>query len=79
MSVRFAKSCIDRLFAERDILGMHPLISVMERERQLPEEFWLFCRVIEWMSSSAQAFGITTKVPADVAQLWEVSPNAAER
>lgn len=28
------------------------LISVIERDRALPEEFWLFCRMLEWMGST---------------------------
>ena len=48
MSVRFANSYIDRLFAEKDLDGLHHLLSVVGRDRPLPEEFWLFCRVFEW-------------------------------
>lgn len=52
MPVRFAKSYVDRLFAEKDIFELHWLISVIEQDRPLSEEFWLFCRVVEWMSST---------------------------
>ena len=52
MTVRFANSYVDRLFADRDMMGLHHLISVMERDRELPEEFWLFCRLLEWAGST---------------------------
>ena len=48
MGARFANSYVDRLFAEKDLAGLYHLISVVARERPLPEEFWLFCRVYEW-------------------------------
>lgn len=52
MAIRFANSYINRLFVERDMTGLHHLISVLERDRSLPEEFWLFCRVLEWIGST---------------------------
>ena len=52
MSVRFAKSYIDRLFAERDLQGLYDLIEVLGREHSLPEEFWLFSRLLEWIPRS---------------------------
>ncbi len=48
MPVRFANSYVDRLFAERDLDGLYHMISIIEKERSLPEEFWLFCRIYEW-------------------------------
>jgi len=48
MTVSFGNSYIDRLFAERDLAAIHQLISVVAKERPLPEEFWLFCRIYEW-------------------------------
>jgi hypothetical protein len=52
MAVRFARSYVDRLFAERDIMEIHHLISVVGRDRKLPEAFWLFCCLIEWAGST---------------------------
>ena len=51
MVVRYANSYIDRLFAERDLISLYQVISVIGKERALPEEFWLFCRVYEWAPS----------------------------
>ena len=48
MSVRFANSYVDRLFEQRDLDGLYHLISVVDKDKSLPEEFWLFCRVFEW-------------------------------
>jgi hypothetical protein len=52
MAVRFANSYVERLFAERDMPGLYHLISVVGAERQLPEEFWLFSRLLEWVGST---------------------------
>ncbi|SRR5258705_8164417 len=52
MTIRFAKSYVDRLFAERDVTGLHHLIGVVSRDRALPEQFWLFCRIIEWIGAT---------------------------
>jgi hypothetical protein len=52
MTVQFANSYIDRLFVERDMTGLHHLVSVVERNHKLPEEFWLFCRLLEWVGST---------------------------
>lgn len=51
MSVRFAAAYVDRLFKERDLDGLYHLISAVENEVQLPEEFWVFCRVYELVPS----------------------------
>src|SRR3954469_25435261 len=51
MTPRFAHSYVDRIFDERDFDAIHQLISVLSRDRSLPEEFWLFCRVFEWAPS----------------------------
>ena len=48
MNVRFANSYVDRLFAERDLLGIYHLVSIVAEERSLAEEFWLFSRLLEW-------------------------------
>jgi len=52
MAVRFAHSYVERLFAERDMPGLYHVISVVGAERQLPEEFWLFSRLLEWVGST---------------------------
>jgi len=50
--VRFAKSYIDRLFAEEDMPLLDHLISVVGAERQLREEFWLFRHVLWWVGAT---------------------------
>lgn len=52
MAVRFANSYVEKIFAERDMLGLHHLIRVVGAERQLPEPFWLFCRLLQWAGST---------------------------
>ena len=52
MRVRFASSYVDQLFADRDLSGLHHLVSIKERDQKLPDECWLFCRILEWIGSS---------------------------
>ncbi|HWB59656.1 MAG TPA: hypothetical protein VG733_09190 [Chthoniobacteraceae bacterium] len=52
MTVKFADSYIDRLFAEKDIPLLHQMVSAVSKERPLPDEFWLFRRLVEWSGSS---------------------------
>ncbi|HEX7858929.1 MAG TPA: hypothetical protein VF773_01240 [Verrucomicrobiae bacterium] len=52
MDVRFANSYVEGVFAERDLLKIYHLISVISDERELPEECWLFNRLLEWMGST---------------------------
>jgi hypothetical protein len=51
MITRYAPAFIDGLFSEGDLTTLHQVISVIETARSLPEEYWLFCRVIEWTGS----------------------------
>jgi hypothetical protein len=48
MVARFANLYVDRIFAERDLGAIHQLISVLDKQRQLPDEFWLFYQVYAW-------------------------------
>ena len=48
MVARFANSYVDQIFAERDLGAIYHLISVIDEQRPLPEEFWLFSRVYAW-------------------------------
>jgi hypothetical protein len=52
MAVRFARSYVDQLFAEKDLMLVHHLVEVVGRDRDLPEEFWVFCRLVEWFGSA---------------------------
>ena len=51
MHPRFAESYVERLFEQKDLLGLHQLISTLERDRELPKQCWLFCRLLEWEGS----------------------------
>jgi hypothetical protein len=51
MNVRYSAGYIDRIFAEQDLMSIYQTIEVVAQTRQLPEEFWLFCRIYEWAPS----------------------------
>jgi len=52
MRPRFAESYVENLFAQKDLVGLHHLISVVEKDRELPKQCWLFCRLLEWEGST---------------------------
>ena len=53
--VRHANGYIDRLSAERDMPALHQAIRTVGTEPQLPEEFRLFCRLVEWAGATRSA------------------------
>jgi hypothetical protein len=48
MVIQYARSYIDELYAQRDLHTLYQVISVLGDHRSLREEFWLFCRLLEW-------------------------------
>jgi len=50
--LRYASAYIDRVFAERDEIALYQIVGAISAERQLSEEFWLFCRLQEWTGST---------------------------
>jgi len=65
MSVRFASSYIDRVFAEKDLGKLYHLIDVVGKARPLPEEFWLFCRVYEWAPARSGVWQYYESLPEE--------------
>ncbi len=65
MEAKFSSSYIERLFRERDFDSLHQVISVVEAERPLPEEFWLFCRLFEWAPSRSGVWQYYEGTPAE--------------
>src|SRR5688572_18135455 len=49
---RFAETYVENLFTQKDLPGLYHLISVVEKDRELPKECWLFCRLLEWEGST---------------------------
>jgi hypothetical protein len=52
MSVSYAPIFIEELFARRDLVGLHTLISARSRTREMPDVCKVFCRVLEWSGST---------------------------
>ena len=52
MLARYAKSYIDQLYEARDITMLHGVVSVVGKQRQLPEEFSIFLRLWDWCCST---------------------------
>jgi len=51
MNIKYADSYIDRLFSESDLYTIYSVITAVEKQKSLSDEFWLFCRVFEWAPS----------------------------
>jgi hypothetical protein len=52
MMVRYAKSYIDQLYDAKDMFALEGVIDVINRDRQLPEQFWLSKRLFAWLGWS---------------------------
>jgi hypothetical protein len=63
MRAAYSPAFVERLFLERDFDGLHQVISAVEQERALPEEFWLFCRVFEWAPSRSGVWQYYEAIP----------------
>ena len=68
MVARFANSYIDRLFAERDLGAIHHLISVIDQQRTLPEEFWLFSCIYAWAPARSGVWQYYENLPDETFQ-----------
>jgi hypothetical protein len=68
MVARFANSYVDRIFAERDLGAIHQLISVIDKQRPLPEEFWLFSSVYAWAPARSGVWQYYENLPDDIFQ-----------
>jgi hypothetical protein len=68
MVARFANSYVDRIFAERDLGAIHQLISVLDKQRPLPEEFWLFSSVYAWAPARSGVWQYYENLPDEIFQ-----------
>jgi hypothetical protein len=68
MVARFANSYVDRIFAERDLGAIHQLISVLDKQLALPEEFWLFSNVYAWAPTRSGVWQYYENLPDGVFQ-----------
>ena len=48
MKVRIASAYVDRLLAEKDLLGLYQIVGIRSEEGELPLECWLFARLLDW-------------------------------
>lgn len=75
--VRYAKSFIDRLYEAKDVFALDGIIAVVGQERQLPEQFWLFRRLLAWAGSTRS--GIWQYYEAITEEDFESVASALER
>ncbi len=52
MVAQYAKSYIDQLYEAKDIFALHGVISVIGKQRQLPEQFPVFIGLWDWVCST---------------------------
>jgi hypothetical protein len=48
MHPRYSENYVQKLFDEKDLGALHQVISVVSRDRELPNQFWLFNKMVEW-------------------------------
>src|SRR6266516_2329409 len=52
MRPRYSTDYLDRIYGGQSVFDLWSLLTTLERHVSLPERSWLFCRLIEWMSST---------------------------
>ena len=52
MSPRYSNDYLDRIYDGVSVFDLWSLLATLERQVPLPERSWLFCRLVEWMSST---------------------------
>ncbi len=77
MIVRYAKDYLDRLYDTKNVFALYSVISVVSRQRSLPEQFWLFLRLWDWCCSTRS--GIWQYYEAVPAAEFEFMVGALER
>jgi len=52
MRPRYSNDYLDRIFGGPSVFDLWSLLTAFERHVSLPDRSWLFCRLVEWMSST---------------------------
>ncbi len=52
MLARYAKSYIDQLYEAKDVCMLRNIVGVVQKQRQLPEQFLVFVGLWDWFCSS---------------------------
>ena len=52
MRQRYSTDFLDRTYGGQSAFDLWSLLTTLERHVSLPERSWLFCRLVEWMSST---------------------------
>jgi hypothetical protein len=52
MRPRYSIDFLDRTYGGQSAFDLWSLLTTLERHASLPERSWLFCRLVEWMSST---------------------------
>jgi len=52
MRPHYSTDYLDRTYSGQSVFDLWSLLTTLERHVSLPERSWLFCRLVEWMSST---------------------------
>lgn len=52
MRPRYSTDYLERTYGGQSVFDLWSLLTTLERHVSLPEGSWLFCRLVEWMSST---------------------------
>ena len=52
MRPRYSFEYLDRTYGGQSVFDLWSLLTTLEQHVAIPERSWLFCRLVEWMSST---------------------------
>ena len=52
MTPQYSNDYLDRVYEGVSVFDLWSLLTAFERQVTLPERSWLFCRLVEWVSST---------------------------
>ncbi len=77
MRPRYSNDYLRRVYGGESVFDLWQVLTALERHVSLPEGSWLFCRLVEWMSSTRS--GVWTYFEATSEVLQSRISNAVRR
>jgi len=68
MRPRYSTDYLDRTYAGQGVFDLWSLLTTLEGHASLPERSWLFCRLVEWMSSTRSGVWTWYEATSDALQ-----------
>ena len=68
MRPHYSIDYLDRVFGGKNVFDLWSLLTTLERHVPLPQKSWLFCRLLEWMSSTRSGVWTYYEATSETAQ-----------